>query len=211
VEAFIAGLVAAALLPVRRLTEAVAERVSAIYHNFTDTLGRARNGFLHWASQGASWATASVRHALVVMTAIRWLVLVAIPQWVDQRADQLAEWALSRLGELRALAQGWVSQALSWAAARIGDAVAQLGRLADWVADQLAQLRAGAKILSDRVFGVLGSPESLVAWILGALITALVGYLVDNAERLAERAWLSRDRILVKTLDVTEDFIDRVF
>lgn len=210
-EAFIAGLVAAALLPIRKLTEAVAERVSAIYHNFTDTLGRARNGFLHWVARGASWAASNVRHALAVATILRWLVLVAVPSWIAHETAQLTSWALSRLGELRALVQGWVSQAVAWAQARISEALAELGRLRDWSVLQVAQLAAGARILADRVFGVLGTPERLVAWILGALITALLEYAADNAERIAERAWLNRDRIMVKALDVTEDFIDRVF
>lgn len=210
-EAFIASLIAAALGPVRSGIDAVSQRLSAIYHGFTDALGRARDGFVYWVGRGAHWATQQARHGLVVATALRWLVLVAIPRWIEARAAQLVAWSLGELGSLRNLAAGWVNAALGWVADRIAEGVAELARLRDWARAELAELAADARAVRDRVFGVLGSPERLVSWILAALLTALLRYALDNAERLAELAWTRRDLITNRTIDVAEQWIDGVF
>lgn len=209
-EAFIAGLIAAALSPVRKVVDAVEQRLSAIYNHFTDALGRARNGFVYWVGKGRAWASATVRHALAVATVLRWLVLVAIPRWLDQRVDDVTGWARSRLAELRQLAQAWVTQAIEWARARIAEGVAELARLRDWAIGQIASLAADARRLVDRVFGVLGTPERVVAWILGALVTALVEYALDNAVRVAALAYRNRDAVMARSIDLAEDLIDRV-
>lgn len=210
-EAFIQGLISLALGPIRGVIDGISNRLSAIYHNFVDAFGRARNGFVYWVGKGRSWATATIHHALVVATVIRWVVLVYAPQLVAARIAQAVAWAGQELTQLRGWAGALVDQAVRWAQARLGDIIADLGRLRDWAFAQLAQLRSDVRTVVDRVFGPLGSPERLAAWILAPLLGLLVQWLVDHAVELAAIAWQRRETITDRAIDVSEDLIERIF
>lgn len=209
-ESWIQALIGAALGPIRALAQAAADRIRAVYDAFTAALTRVRAGFRYWLDRAYIWATATIRHALVVAGFLRWLLLVELPRRAGRILADATRWAADRIAALRDLLRAELIAARTWLTARIHEALAGIIALRNWVLDRIAELRLSVRRLLDRVFGELGSPERVVAWILAPLIGALVRWWWDNVEALAELAWRRRRQIEARALSVTESIIDRI-
>lgn len=209
-EEWIKGLISAALRPVREIAQAAADRIAGVYNAFTSALGRVRRAAANWVGVGRAWANAMIRNALAVANRLRWLIVVEIPRRVSAGIDAAVRWAADRISAARALAEFLVGQLRAWALARINDLIATLTAVRDYLLRKVAEVALTARQLADRVFGPLGTPERLAAWILGPLITLLVAYWWANAERLAELAWRRRRQIELRALGLVDNIIDRI-
>ena len=209
-EAWIQGLVLAALGPIRQLAQAATDRISGVYNAFTGALGRIRGAAGHWVTVGRTWATAQVSHALAVATRLRWLAVVALPQAVARAVDTASRWAAEQIRAVIDQAVSLVSQLRTWAIARLTDVAAVLTAVRDYFLGKVAELRADTNRLFDRVFGPLGTPERLARWILAPLIGLLVGWAMDNIETLAVLAFRRRQVLERQTLTIVERIIDGI-
>lgn len=209
-EQWIKDLISAGLKPIRELAQAATDRIAAVYNAFTAALGRVRRAAVNWVSVGRGWVSATVRNAGAVATRLRWLIVVEIPRRVDSGIDAATRWSADRINAARQLAETLTAQLRAWVTARINEAIAGLTAVRDYFTGKWNELAATARQLADRVFGVLGTPERLAAWILGPLITLLLDWAWHNAARLAELAWRRRREVEQRALGLVETIIDRI-
>ena len=207
---WIYGLVDAATRPIRAIVAQVAATIASVWSTVVTTISRWRGEADVWVRNLSGLMPATLRNALAVYTMLRYLLTVFIPNMVAQGVGQAVAWAAARIGEARDLLLAELAALRDWAWARIQDAIAFVGRVIDWAQTQFGEILADLRRVIDHVFGPLGSPERLVAWILGALISALVTWFMDNVDTLAAEAFRRRRGIEDQALTVVGRIVDRI-
>lgn len=199
-----------AVAPLRVIVAGVADRVASIWATITNTLGRWRGYADWWVTHLTELMPATLRHGLAVYNLLLYLLFVFIPRTAADVVGQVAEGIYRRIIELRDLAVSLIDQAVAFARARFDDAVDFTRRVIDWTAAQLRDVLDDLRAIKDHLFGPLASPERLVGWILGALISALVSWFLDNVDTLAEVAFNRRRNLERQALVLTERIVDRL-
>lgn len=206
---WIYGLINAAVMPLRVIVNEVAGRISSIWSTITNTIGRWRNKADIWVSNLTSLMPATLRNGIAIFMTLRYLLFVYVPGVAAQKAAEVFTWAAGQLAELRAFLLGQLAELRDWAVSRVQDVIAFVGRVIDWAQARLDEILADLRRTMAHVFGPLGSPERLAAWILGPLIMALVGWVLDNIDTLAYEAFRRRRFLEQQSITVAERIVDR--
>lgn len=191
-EEWLDRLIALAIRPVRDIAVGARDRIVAVYTAFTSAFSRTRVGFGYWVGKGTIWASAQLRHALVIAATLRWVIRVAGPTWVDRAVERATAWARRHVADALALARREWTQLLGMVTHLARDALSGLLVLRSWATGKINELIIDVRWVRDRVRTLLGSPEALAAWAAGAIITAVVGYLADHAGDIIEALWRRR-------------------
>lgn len=199
-----------AVAPLRVIVAEVSARISSVWATITNTLGRWRRYGDWWVANLVNLGPATLRNALAVYNLLRYLLWTFIPRTAADIAGQLVAVALQRLAELRDLALALIDRAVELARSLFNQAVDFAQRILDWTADRVRDILADLRTIKDHLFGPLATPERLVAWILGALISALVGWFLDNVDTLALLAFRRRRTLEDQALVLTERIVDRL-
>lgn len=209
-EDFLKDLIDSATRPIRTLVDSIVKRLTSIWSVVTGFFGRVRAGLISLRARAQGWVLAQVRHALAVLTTLRWIIVTFIPRKLGDLARSIVAWTLAGIDTVATLARSLVDTLRRWAGAAIDAVRATLRDLAAWATRQLGELAAAVTRLLGHVFGPLANPQRLVAWIIGPLIPALIGWALDNAARLGRVFWAQRARLTLATLDLLEDLIARI-
>lgn len=207
---FINGLIWAALGPVRDIVVAVASRLSAIWSTLTNIFALLRRSYNGWAAIIRPWADATARNSMAALLFSAWLVRVGMPRLVGGVADNIAAWVLVRIDGAVVWVVAIIGNVRDGLLALIVDAVGLLAALRDWTLARVQLLDYTARRLLDHVFGPLASPQRVVAWIFAPLISALVAWVLDNIDALAENAMRRRRHLEAQALTLTERVLDRI-
>lgn len=175
--------------------------------NLGGSVGRAWRRFTGAISWLASWIE---QFAGVVAVRIRHILLVVIPHAITHTlaaaaryalrlANDLRSWARSALTYLRQqlarainAVESWARQSVSWLTRHLADAVSTLTRTAR------------------RVWSLLDAPEHLAAWLVGAMVSALLRYARRNVVALGRWVIRSSARAVVESAPTVEDWIARI-
>lgn len=195
---------------VRSIANGVVDRLHTLWGTITGLGGRVYGGWGRLLARARAWSTAQVRHALAVVGYLKWLTLVVIPHAMEVGIDAAIRWARDQIAREIAAVRATIDAGVRALRSELAAARAGLRALADWAVAQLAALAARAVRLEQRVFGVLATPERVVAWILAPLVTALVRFVLNNAGRLGQAAWRARRNGEGLALDVVEEIITRI-
>lgn len=207
---WIYSLIAASILPIRNLVNEITDRISSIWSTWTNTVAGWRGQADGWIGHLGELMPATLRQGLAVYTMLRYLLLVFVPGLVAQRVADAIRWAADRVAELRAYLLGQLALVRDWLVARIDDALGLLADLRSWIFARMAEVVDVVNQLLAHVFGPLGTPERLVAWIFGTLVTALATWMLDNIDVLAAEAFRRRRGLEDQALNVAGRIIDRI-
>lgn len=209
-DEWIRSLIDAATKPIRVIAQGAADRIAGVYNNFTNALSRARNGFGNWVTRGRNWVSAQTRNALAVAYLLAYMLRVYLPglgaKWLlDARTVAVA---LINAGIAIVLRE--LDRLRTWAWELIQRGAHALDVFTDWITRKLGEALVTLYWLRDTVFNLLSAPERLAAWLVGAMATALLNYAMDHAAEFAEIAWRHRKVLESRSVDIVDDFLDRV-
>lgn len=207
---WIGGIIAAVAGGIGSVASAAARAVSGFWNVATGFWGNTGRVIDSWRVGTRQWLLAWQRYVAAQLLTLRWIIAVAVPgqlaalaislrAWV---AEQLAHWTvvftaaiLSVRLQLAALAiavYGAVARAVAGLWAAVNDMIARVVRL------ERLSLR------------ILDTPEHLAAWLLGAMVDALLRYIESNAEPILRRLYRARVKILLESADFIESLIVRI-
>jgi hypothetical protein len=205
--AALAGLLGAS---VGTLAKETAQRLMSLWKTVTSFFGRVKGGWERVYAQVRRWALAQARHALATANALRWFVTTYVPYEISQLADSIAAWTRERIAAAIAIVASRLDQLAGWVERAVAAVVGELRQWRDYMAGRLASFAAWADRVGRLVFGLLDSPDRLVAWILAPLVAALWSLAVDNLARIGVLAWRARERLVLAALGVAEDILARI-
>lgn len=207
---WIAQLIAAAVGPVSAVATAAADRIASVYSAFTGALGRVRGQFARWVTTGARWESSAIRFASVTYTVLHWLYVSYVPASIRSAVDDVTTYVLRQVAALAARMEHSLASLQGWTLDLVSDARRALLQVINTALDQLASAVRRIDRVEDRVFGVLGSPERLAAWILAPLLALVLQWALDNAAWIAEQAWRNRRAWEGRLLQIIDDALGRI-
>lgn len=148
--------------------------------------------------------------AFEAYSTLAWLSAVSVPRWARWARDLAISVMTATVVRLLALRDAAIAALRTWAILQIGLAARGLADLRRWAVAQLAGIMVTLTRLVRHVFGVLGTPERLAAWIVGAMWTALWRYGYSQRDRLAAALWARRQPILLRSIVEIERIIGRL-
>lgn len=184
--------------------------LSGLWHvlgNLGHSVGRAWGRFTGAITWLASWLE---QFAGAVAVRIRHILLVVIPHAIVHTLAAAARYALRLANTVESFARqavaylrhqlvraintvsGWARSAVSWLTRHLSDAVNTLTRTAR------------------RVWSLLDAPEHLAAWLVGAMVAALMRYARRNVVRLGRWVVHSAAHAVVQSAPTVEDWIARI-
>lgn len=207
---FINGLIAFALRPLRELSNAIIDRLSALWSSVTNFFTRVRNSFTGWIGSASSWVSMQIYHAAATLTTLRWLIFTYVPRRLGDLAASIVAWTMARISDAIDYAIGQLNAFRDWIIDRVNEVIGLLVEFRNWTFARIAEARANIKTLFDHVFGVLGSPQRLANWIVGAMATALLGYILDNAVPWGRALVGARVQVALDATQRAEDIVSRI-
>lgn len=209
-EEWIRQLLGLAANPVRDIVTAVEARLSSLWSTVTGFFGRVRTGYITLRAEAYGWISAQLSHAAAIAYTLRWVMLVYVPRLIGQGLDQLRTYAVDLIRNAIATARAELITVRDWLSGLVNAVADQLGKWISWIQQRLGEIKADVTRLLDHVFGVLASPDRLIAWIIEPLVEALVKWTKDNAVRLGRRLVVERTQIFLSTLHLFEDIVSRI-
>lgn len=206
---WIYSLINDAVLPLRILVNSVAARIASIWGTITNTIARWRGKAQVWVTNMVALLPATLRQGLAVLLVLRYILFVAAPRMAAEAFNGAVAWATQRLGELGAWAASELAALRTWAGEQLDGLLAFANRIVAWAHARLVDLETAVGRLIDHVFGPLGTPERLVAWILAPLIEAVTSWVLDNIDALAAAAFRRRTTLEHQAVAITERIVDR--
>lgn len=148
--------------------------------------------------------------AFETYSTLAWLSVVSVPRWARWARDLAITTLVATVTRLLALRDAAIAALRAWAIVQIGLLGRGVADLRRWAVARLAGLAVSVARLLRHVFGVLGTPERLAAWIVGAMWLALWRYGWSQRDRLAAALWARRQPILLRSIVEIERIIGRL-
>jgi hypothetical protein len=184
---WILGLVTSAGNTVAGLAATTAQKILGLYNFVIGFFLRVKAAVVAARAAVMAWIAAMVAHAVAIANAVRFIVTQLIPKLLAALEAKVRAWVSGLIAFTQTLAR----QLIAAAEARLLAGLAKLRQLnqalQNWATSQFVSAVSRLNRLEARVFGLLATPERVVAWILGALTKALGRWALDNAGRLGRQ------------------------
>ena len=209
-EDWLAGLIGLAGNKISDIVAAIQARLSSIWSTSTGFWTRIRTGLGSLRAAGAGWINSHLGWLVSLATTLQWVILVYVPRKAFQFASDVKTWATDEIQSAKNLASSALTAARTFLLGLINAVIAGVNNLTTWALGAVSALNSNVGKLLDRVFGVLATPERLVAWILGALVSALVDWAKQHAISLGRAIIATRAQIILDSLGLLEDLVNRI-
>lgn len=209
-EDWILGLLGLSSNPIKDIVSSVEQRILSVWTTATGFWSRVGAQWTGFRNAVGGWVSAQVAHAAALGTLLRWLLFTFIPRKIGDAVGALQKYSVTLIQNAIAAARAELITVRDWLHGLVDAAVARLDCWAAWVLARIGEIRGDLNRLLDHVFGVLGSPDRLVSWILTPLVNALIQWVKDNAVRLGRILVAQRLQIFMASLQWFEDVIARI-
>lgn len=206
-EDWIRSLVNSATAPFRGLIDAASKRIAAVWSTISGFLSNVRRQWQNLRARVTSWATIQIRHAQAVALTLKWFVFTYVPRKLGQLAVSLRTWTADLISTAEAKAKGLFDGLQQWAVGKLRGLLGLLDTLRTWAMSQIGGLLDTVGRIGRQVFGVLSTPERLAAWIIDAMISALIKWAEQNAHRVESLIAAKRQTIWRLVITVIEDVL----
>lgn len=197
--------------PVNKGARWLADRIFGVFSDGVKFARWLKGGFHSLWASGKNFLLAKREWLLETVVTFQWLVLQRIPKIARDTLNGAIKWATARIDWLHSLLRGTIDTLERWAKNAINALKSALSAFQNWATGLINALRSNVTRLLDRVFGILGTPQRMAEWLIGALWTVFLRFLFQNRERIASwfirgsgsfTVWLAREleRILVRML-----------
>lgn len=207
---WINGIIGDATGGLARLASSVAQKIAWVYNFVVGFLASVRATVIRIRDFVRNFLGAVILVGAATYTALKWLAQVALPRAITQMFDILTAYADRAASLALSAARALIADVKTFVSRLIAALQATVSGFIRWATQNIGTLLNDVKVLVDHVFGVLGTPERLVAWIIGTLVKALFSWALDNAVALGQAFWASRTRILLSGASKIEDIITRI-
>lgn len=196
--------------PLRGPAQYVANVFLTLWHTVTDFWSRVRYGWQ--LLRAAAWGRilAQLRHAYALAVTLRWLITVYVPRQAGIFAQAVRTEARQLYAQAVNFAAAELAKLRDFAVRELDQLAGYLDSWAHWVSDHVHGLEDDAKRLKDRVFGTWASPERFAQWAIGAIMSAALGFLLDNAVPFGRRLIAQRTQLFLEGLNKAEDIVTRI-
>jgi hypothetical protein len=139
-----------------------------------------------------------------------WIAFDWLPRFVAARVNEVLTWAQDLVNALAATVQQGLSYVANLARTWVDAALDALSTLRNWALEWVGRIVDTLNAVVRLVSTLLTDPRVLVAWILAAMVDALVAWVDTNLERLAEALWARRAAIILRSAERIEALIARL-
>lgn len=196
--------------PLKTVGRWVADRVFSVWDNVSMVF---RVAIPHWGTlvSGAqhflAWViSATIRAAL----AIRWIVLVRIPQALNALSQQVVSWTSSLINDVRNL----ITSTRDWLldqAHRFANTVLDYARsVYQWTIDRLTDVWSTLSTVAKLVSALLTDPAKLAAWAIGAIWGAFWRLADQQIDAIIEFIWQRRSIVVGRFLARAEALLEKL-
>lgn len=194
----------------RTVARWIADRIFAVWDDVSQIFRLARPSWLRLAQR--MWDNIRVvRYAIgEIASTLRWITTVKVPQAVSRLWDDITHWVLAQLNLLRDFTTGLYRTVRDEFFHNLNLVLDALNGFQHWVTQQISDLWKLLTSTASRVASLLGDPNRLAAWLVGAMFTALLTLVRDHADALADYVWARRERIIVSLIGRVEAWLARV-
>jgi hypothetical protein len=204
------SLVSNAVGGVTNKVVAVASSLVSLWNTIVGFWTRIRAGLTAVRNWVVHWINTAIRYAFALLGLLRYIMTVLIPGIVDQAVARLVAFVHRLINEAAVSTLSALDSLRRWAAGLLAATARSLDDLQRWTLARIAEILADLRRIKNLVFTLLDTAEHLVAWLLGALITALGRWILGNVERLAKAAWRVLPRILLSGASLIEGIVARI-
>lgn len=209
-DAYIRSLINSATGGLRSAIDAVTGRITSVWTVLTGFFGSVHTAETRLRTGIDNWINAQLRHASAIATTLRWLATVYVPNRILVAVTSIETWTSSLINEARALAASEVQALKQWAIGEINNVINEALAFTGWVQSQLSAVIGRIARIEATVGTLLGAPERLAAWLVGAMVTAIIGYASDHAEAIGRNIWARRQTVGLAAAHWIEDLILKI-
>lgn len=168
----------------------IADRIFGVLDDGVEFAVWLKSGVDYLRSKGSYFADKVWMFSIDTYTTLRWLLDTRIPALIGSASDTLRKWATSTIATVEKAIRATVSTLDKWAKSAVATLIDSLTSVRDYLLGKvngiLDTLRKTVSVWYER----LTDPRKFAAWVVGALVSALLGYLYSNRDKIA--AWFLR-------------------
>lgn len=166
------------VIQVFRWVDGLARRVRVAWNRFTTAAQTLRGGIIYMGTE--------------LYTTLRWLVTVRIPRAITDATNRIHSALAALIARVQAEVAAALDAAMRWLRGILASLWAAVRDLRAWVANLVSPWVNRVRDLVARVFDTWATPARLAQWLVGAMWSALWGYVDRNLDRLVMAAWSRR-------------------
>jgi hypothetical protein len=140
-------------------------------------------------------------------TMARYLLFDFIPRIASSTLDYAVRWAGDRIAALQELAQALTNRAIDIARAWIDEVRSFVDGTIAWIHDRLVDVWTTLTFVAHLVGELLTSPDKLVDWLWGALVSRTMSWIDSNVDAVAAWAYHNAIAIVQRAADRLEHMI----
>lgn len=207
---WIQSLIDSGIASIRDLANATASRLTSVWGvitGFFTSVGRAETLL---RTRVTAWVAAQIRHAQSVALTLKWLTLTYLPRKIAQAVTALRTWTGNLIQQVRNEAASLIADLRRWAVSALNALISDVTKLRNWALAQFNAAVARLAKIEHVVFGVLSTPERIVAYIGTAMASWLLKYVMDHLDAILEYIWRNRKPFYTRGTAILEDIISKL-
>jgi hypothetical protein len=196
--------------PLKTAARWVADRIFAAWDDISAVLRVARQLWLQlWTTwHNLVWGVASA--VLQIAITLQHLYREFVPRLAQMAIDAVIRWVVDRLNNLLTFVRNVNDTLLRLITDQVNHVLSLFNAWRQFLLDLINDTRNTLRLVRDRVVALLTEPGALVEWILATLIGALVRWVDQHFEALAEFFWARRQRLILTAASRLESLIAKL-
>lgn len=189
---------------------AVVARLASVWSVVTGFFGLVHAAEVRYRTAVQSWIAAQLRHAAAVAVTMKWIVLTYIPYRIWVAVTAIETWTATLINEAKAAALADLHAIKQWAIGEFNVIVSATNALINWATAQFSAVIGRIARIETIVFSLLSAPDRLAAWLVGAMVSALIQFGTDHAEAIGRSIWARRQTVGIAAAHWIEDLILKI-
>ena len=168
----------------------IADRVFGVFDDGVEFSKWLKSGFDYLRAKGSAFTDMLKTLGLETYTTLRWIIQTRVPQLIGSALDTARKWTTDLVNITSAALRGLISTLDKWTKTAVSTIANTLNAVRDALVAKINGLTDKLRRTVDTWYERLTDPRKFAAWVIGAIVLALLNYAYANRDQIA--TWFLR-------------------